>query len=315
MEDYYIVMLCFLVTTGPIGVLTNAAFIVLTLCKSELRKDYSWFLCGMSISNIMYSFNMAVPQVFVIMFDIDPKNQFCQVIGVIVLMNGVCSVCIQPFLSLNRFIMLYHSHLQGKYFTRTKILLMIISVYAICLALSLVLLAMGDVGRVGHTICGPQIEDMPISHVCLFTVPMFFSYGVSIYCGYKILNLINAHQTAARERDLGSRLQDAKDIFRLIVIELAVPICFETPALLSCMLSGVTYVPKLIIAFTVGLFLAHPLIDPIIVIVVMKPYRRCVMNIWLSLRGIQIIQVQPISTFARNTRLQTVTNIGAFPNS
>lgn len=290
MPDYIILMLFFLLITGPLGVLFNLSFIVFSLCKEELRKDYTWFLIGISVSNILYCFNMAVPEVIVVVLDIKPNNALCQVVGVIVLANGVSSVCIQPLLALNRFSALYYSHLQANYFSRRNIVIMLCAVYSICALLCIVLLALGDIGRLGNTICGPNIQNMAISHVFIFVMPIFIAHGVSILCGFKILYLIQSHQKVARRLELGNKIQDAKDIFRLIIIELAVPICFETPALVSCLLSSQVYIPQIVIVFTVGLFLTHPVLDPIIVVLVMKPFRNCAKEILMRIRGVTLVK-------------------------
>lgn len=289
-RDSDIMMLVFLLTTGPLGVTLNLAFIIFTCCKQELRKDYTWFLIGISASNIMYCINMAIPQVIVIILNVDQSSIFCQVVGVIVLVNGVSAVCIQPMLAVNRFVSLFYSHLLSKYFSRSNIVLLLFIMYVVCIALTTMLQVMGDVGRLGNSICGPKIQEMAISHVSIFVGPIFVAHAISIYCGYRILFLIRNHQKAAMRLDRGARIQDAKDIFRLIVIELGVPICFETPALISCLLSGQIYVPQMIIVFTVGLFLTHPLLDPVIIVLVMKPYRVCAKEIWCNFWEINVVQ-------------------------
>lgn len=266
----------------------NAAFIIITIRKQELQKEYAWFLIGVAGANLMYCLNNAIPQVIIVVMDVEPTSTFCQVVGVVLLTNGVGAVCIQPLLALNRFVALYHSHLTAKIFTRRNNALMLAGTFLSCMCVSIGLVYLGDMGRLGNTMCGPQIETMAITHVCLFVAPMFVAYGICIFCGYKILYLIRSHQSEARRRELGSRLQDAKDIFRLIILELAVPISIEMPVLILCMISSYIYVPLVVIAFAFGLFITHPVLDPIVIVFVMKPYRNYIQSVWRSYRGTSV---------------------------
>lgn len=283
---YHILMIIFLFLTGPLGILFNATFIWCTLMKKELQKEYAWFLCGISMVDLIYCINNAVPQVIAIFLNVNPKGTYCQVVGVILLINGVGAVCIQPLLAMNRFISLYYSHLQTKYFSRRNNLLMLISTYLFCILVAAILFYLDDMGRMGNTICGPEIENMPISHICLFAAPMFLSYGICIFCGYKILYLIKSHQAEARRQQLGSRLAHAKDIFHLIILELVVPISLEMPVLVASIVSSQIYIPPFVIAATCSLFVMHPVMDPVIVVVVMRPYRNFVRKIWRALKGV-----------------------------
>lgn len=267
----------------------NGLFIMFTIRKPELQKGYAWFLCGMAATNFIYCSNNSFAQIIVIVLNVNPKGVFCQIVGIILLTNGVGAVCIQPWLALNRFVSLYYSHLQSKLFSSRKNAAVLICTYIVCFIVSVILFVFGDMGRLGNTICGPEVESMAFSHVFLFAVPMFISYGVCIICAYKIFYLLKSHQETARRQALGSRLQDAKEITRLLIIELVVPISLETPVLLLCIVSSQVYIPKIVIAVSVCMFVTHPVFDPLIVVIVMKPYREFVKSAWHKYRGVNAV--------------------------
>lgn len=102
--------------------------------------------------------------------------------------------------------------------------------------------------------------------------------------------LVKSHQATARRQELGSKLAHAKEIIRLIIIELVVPISLEMPVLIACIVSGQVYIPPIIISVTVSLFITHPVFDPIVVVIVMKPYRNFARNCWRSFRGVTPIE-------------------------
>lgn len=302
MIESNIVMLCFLLMTGPLGVILNVAFITLTLRKRELRKsNYAAFLCGMSIANLSYcSFN-SVPQVVAILRDLDPNSDFCQLIGMSMIVNGVNAVFIKSLLELSRFVALYYSQLHGTIFSPRNNVIMILFTCLLWIALSVVLHILGDLGRTVGTVCAPNIERMPIGHFFIFASPLVLSYCISIFCAYKILFIIRNQQAAAVRLRLGSRLQDGKDIFRLICIELAVPTMLEMPALVMLLLTTQVYIPPVILTFFIGLFFVHPVLDPVIIVFVLKPYRTIATNIWSSVRGSNNNAVQTI-TLAVSTK-------------
>lgn len=278
LEDYEILTICFLLITGPSGILINLYFIIITLTKKKLHKNYSWFLCGMSAANLLYCANSSINQVIALWQDLDIKNGYCQIIGVVLVSTALSSMCMQPLIGLNRYVGLYYSNWQPKIFCPRNNATMIFSVYLVCFIVAVVLYIFNDMGRMGNTVCGPQIENMEISHVCFFAVPIVTSYCICIFCAYKILRLIRNHQSSAQE--VGSKLQDMKEMFRLLIIELFLPITLETPILLFSLLSSHVYIPRLVIAISVCLFIIHPVCDPIVVFFVIKPYRIYIQQIW-----------------------------------
>lgn len=272
MLDYLLLTLCFLIITGPLGLLFNVTFIVCTALKRELQKDYTWFLCGMCTLNAIYCFNTCTLQIAVIVLDINIYSNFCHVVGIILATSGVGGICVQPMLALNRYVTIYHSYYSKKIFNRRNNILMMCIAFLFVFTNSIVLLYFGDLGRMGNTVCGPQIENMPLSRATLLISPVILSYCICIFCGYKILYLLKSHQANARRVELGSGLQEAKEIFRLMIIELIMPLILEIPVVLFCLVSSQIYIPRMLIAVSVCMFVVHPVCDPVIVVFVMKPY-------------------------------------------
>lgn len=294
MLDYYILVLCFLLTTGPLGVIVNCLFIYITVRhKNDLHKGYTWFLCAIMGINGIYSANDFLLQTIILVFDIQTTSPLCVTAGLLITVNGIAGVCMQPLLALNRYCSLFHAHLVQKIFTTRKNILMLICVYIFSFAMALTLMALGDITRIGNTICGPPIEAMPLHHICLFAAPMFGSYGICIFCGYKIFRLVQNHQKSSKE--LGSKLQDAKEIVRLIILELSVPVIIETPILVLSLVNGFAHlnIPYMIVSVCLCLFIIHPVLDAIIVCMVMKPYRIFLKRVWSKWRGKNNIQPTP----------------------
>lgn len=298
-----ILMLCFLIVTGTIGILLNASFITVTLRKSQLRKEYSWFLCGMAGANLFYCLDNTVGQVIALLLDVDGQATFCQMVAVILGTNGLAAVCIQALLSLNRLVALVYPQFKMKFFSNIKNAIMLISIYIISFMSMICLMCTGDLGRMAGTVCGLKIESTPLSHMCFFFVPMSLSYSVSIFSGYKIFKFLKRHREAAQRQELRSQLQHAKEINRLIVIELVVPLSLETPALIVCLLTTVVYIPNLLVTFSICLFITHPVFDPLVVVFVMKPYRIFVKRMWRKCRGIS--EVAPLSILSTRGHLST----------
>lgn len=290
MLGYHILILCFLFTTGPLGLILNATFIYFTIRHKELRKGYTYFLCAIMGINTIYCMNNFILQTIVIIFNIEATQILCTVVGLILTTNGIAAVCVQSLLAVNRFCSLHHSHLVPKYFSTRNNTSMLICTYIFCFSIAIIQMILGDMKRVGNTICGPAIESMAISHICLFATPMFLSYSICIFSGYKIFSLVKNHQAMMAQQEMRSRIQDAKEIVHLIIFELSVPIVLETPVLIISFLTEGVHVPPMVMSISVCLFITHPVLDPIIVVIVMKPYRNFVKQTWYKWRGITTVQ-------------------------
>lgn len=296
-----ILILCFIIISGPVGVVLNAAFITVTISKSELRKEYTWFLCGMAGANLLYCLNNAINQIIALVLGIGGESIFCQIVAVILGTNGLTAVCVQALLALNRFVALIYPQLKAKLFSNKKNAIMLISFYIFSLVLMIGLVFMNDMGRMVGTICGPKIEQMPLSHLCVFFIPMSLSYFICIFCGYKIFKFLKTHQQTAQRQEMRSQIQHAKEISRLIVIEIVVPLSLESPALFLSLLTTVLYIPNLVLTISICLFIIHPVFDPLVVVFVMKPYRNFVKRIWRKCRG--VTDVEPMSTRIAETKM------------
>lgn len=266
MLDYLLLTLCFLPVTGPLAILFNVTFIVFTIIKKELHKDYTWFLRRMCTLNTVYCLNSCTLQVMVLVLDYQVDTPFCHVVGILLATFSLGGICVQPMLTLNRFVAIYHRYYERKIFNGRNNILMLCFSLLFVFTNAIILLLFGDMGRMSNTVCGPQIESMPLIHTALLTSPVIMSYCICIFCGYKILRLLKRHQANARRLELGSGLQEAREIFRLMVIELVMPLFLEISVVVFCWISSQIYVPRMMIAISICMFVIHPVCDPIIVV-------------------------------------------------
>lgn len=266
--------LCFVLITGPIGMILNFSFVVLTLTNSVLRKGYSWFFCGLTSLNFIYCLNNSTTQVVVLIMDVGDDSAFCSVVSVLITSTAIGSVCMQSLISIQRFVGLVHANKQTVIFSPRNNFILTCFITVFSLGLTVISWKMGDMGRIGQTICGPNMSDMPTLHVAFLVAPLIISYAICAICGYKIKRLLINHESNMRHNEVGSvLLRDAQQIVRLITIELVVPITLEAPFLLCGLLRTKIYIDPMLIAISVCLFLTHAVVDPIIIVLVMRPYR------------------------------------------
>lgn len=294
MYDYQILCFVFLIIDGICGIIFNGVFIVINVRRFEFRKVYALFLTCVSVMNLIYSVANGLLQPFVLVFNLQPKTITCSIIGIITSASGLGCIFNQPFVALNRFIALYHSRKYSKIFSIKNRTLMITFTSTLSILIAMVLFFFDDIGLLGNTVCGPDIESMPFAHIFLFMCPIFVSNVICLFCAFKIWCLIKRHQRGT-SNILQSRLQHAKDIFYLIIIELTVPMVLQIPLLILCFLSSNIYVPKLLISAAVCLFITHPVLYPIIIAAVMKPYRSTCINIWQAFRSPTFVESVPMT--------------------
>lgn len=133
-----------------------------------------------------------------------------------------------------------------------------------CISIDLVYL--GDMDRLANTMCELQIETRAAMHICLFDTLMCVAYSIGIFCGYKVLHLIRTQQSEAMHHELETRLQDVRyilsDYFRI-------NLKFRNAGF-NFLYVYIQYILFLIVAFTFGLFISHPALDPLAIVFVMK---------------------------------------------
>lgn len=295
MYDYQILCFTFLIFSGIFGILFNTIFIGVTIRQSELRKIYAFFLCSVSFMNLLYSASNATLQPFVLIFNVKSNSTYCSVVGMVTSVTGLGSSFNQSFVALNRFVAMYYAQQQSKIFSRRNNIFMVSFTFVLAVLVSCVLYHFGDLGFLGNTVCGPDVESMNFVHILFFMAPLCVSNGICVYSGFKIWRLIKSHQQNTTHLT-GSRLQHAKDIVILILIELVVPTMLETPLLLFCLLSDYIQIPKFLLSASVCLFITHPVMDPVIIVIVVKPYRTTFAKLWKDLlRQNMVTKVEPVA--------------------
>lgn len=296
MNDYHVLCFVFLLISGSLGVLFNFTFFITSIRRQELNKVYSFFLLSTSFMNFLYSANNAVLQPYILYVNIQPNTAYCSIVAVAVSFSGMGGVCSRMYVALSRFITLYYPA-RIPMFSRRNNFLMITFTWIACLLLAMVLFFFGDMARLADTVCGPNIETMPFLRTFFFMIPFSVAYGICIYSAYKIWRLLKKHQKNSQV--LGIRFKDAKEVFRLIIIELLVPVCLELPLLFFSFFSNYIILPKLLLSAFVCLFIMYPTVEPVVVVLIMKPYKLAFLKEWYSLRGINA--VHPIHTTTTST--------------
>lgn len=279
-------LISLLAILGFSSIFINSFFIAINILKKEIRKDYFFFLGALAIYNILYTINVSVFQPLVIVFDLNEDSTLCIVTGTSLTWFGSCSICLQPILSMHRYVLIFHPHLQQTLFcTRNKILYLTVTSFA-ALMFSLSLWWFGVMGRLNGTICNVNLEKASFWHLAYCNLVILICYTVSSFCVYKIWRLLKQHKNTVRTGEIRSRLQDATEIIRLIILELTIPLMLEFPALIYALLltKGVTRYQMLFVSF-LGLFVMHATTDPIVAICVIKPYRNTVKRFWRKLIG------------------------------
>lgn len=278
-----VVLLSLLEPTSFIAVILNGAFLIVNHYNFKQKKDYFLFFCGVSGLNLIFCLSIFTCLPILVGLNINSDNVFCKILGCITVMSGNGAVYTQSILSFNRYLSLYYPHATKRVFTRRNIWLMLAGICLIAPVLCIHLLYFGFIGRMNGTLCAPRMEIMSIGHLCIYMAPMIASYTISIYFTYKVFRLIRNHQLEAA--NLKSKLQDAKDIVRVIVIEISVPLTLSSPVIILCFLLESVNVPEELFSFALFLFVVHSATDPVIIVLVMKPYREHLIHLWKKFRG------------------------------
>lgn len=238
--------------------------------------------------NLIYSANNAILQPFILFYDVHPKSAYCSVVAFTTSFSGLGGVFLRSLVAFNRFISLFYPEKQNKMFSCKNNVSMVGLIVLASLLISIILYLLGDMARLGDTVCGPDIEKMPFTHTLIFMVPVSVVNVICIYSGYKIWIILSGHQENAQR--VGSRLQDTKEIFRLIIIEQMIPLLLETPIVLASLLRYYVVIPKTLLSCFVCLFITYPVVEPVIVVLVMKPYKSAVQRQWYLFRGVSPIE-------------------------
>lgn len=283
MDDYQTLCLVFLLVSGSLGVVLNIGFLVLSFRRVELNKCYTFFLSSVSFMNFIYSANNAILQPVAVAVNVSQKSAYCTLVAFTTSFSGLAAVFLRTFVALNRYVSLCYPTKQKTMFSRRNNWIMSVITVFISVFITFIFYFLDDLARLGNTVCGPDIETMPFIHTLVFMVPISVVYGICIYSGYNIWRILKRHQANAER--LGSRLQHAREILLLLLIELLVPILLETPLIISTVLRHCMTVPKMALSAFVCLFISYPVVEPVIVVLILKPYKLAVMKQWRSWRG------------------------------
>lgn len=278
-----ILLLSLLEPTSFVGIVINCVFLFFNLLMSTNRKDYFLFFYVMSLLNIIFCLSVFVGQPFLTVMDITSESSFCKILGCIIVISGNGAVSVQSLLTVNRYVTLYYPTVQKNLFSRknTILLLVIISILP-NIFMCIFLLYFNYIGRMNDTICAPKMELMSFGHLVIYFSPMLLDYSICILCTFKVYRLIRTHQV--KSTNFKSKLRESKDIVRLVIIEITVPVCLSTPVIISCFLLSTVAVPKEFFFCALSLFILHTVTDPVIIMVVVKPYRKAIKEIWSRMK-------------------------------
>lgn len=298
-----IVCLFIIVTSGIFGLLFNASLGIMVTLKSDIRKDYSVFIIGMATLNVIYCINVSVLQPITILGSFDSDGPVCQFTGFTLIMCAICSLLTQPLLALNRYSAVFHGQKHKELFSRRNISVMLVLVYSISFGLALSFYFLKDYGRFVNTICCLDIGNMPIFHIIgLFLIPLSVGYSITVFCAIKISRYLKRHEKQMDQREILPMLKETKQIVKLIYLDLCIPLVLECPPLAMCILLHYVNVEPVIIALTVGCFVLHATTDPIVVVLVVKPYRLETKRLINKLRAniVKPASVQPSVSYNQN---------------
>lgn len=282
----HIVLVVLVMVSGIIGIVFNCVVALMGAIRSDLKQDYIWFIIVTATSNVVYCFGAAILQAIVILGDFEEKGTFCQFTGFIAVMAGTISLLTQPFLALNRYSAIFNRENHSKRFSKRNILFMVLFICFLSFIGSIGYWLLDDYGRIDNTICGMDMDIMPIWHFIVVTIiPTSVSYSISIICGVKISRFLKKHENDARRHEMRTMIRESKQIVKLIFIELLVPLCLECPALMLIVIAKFTTVSPIIFVLAIGCFVAHNPIDPVIIIMVVKPYRSAMKKMINKLRN------------------------------
>lgn len=274
MEYYQTFCLVVLVISGICGLTLNVGFILMNIRHSHLPKAYGYIFPCLSLNYVLAFLSVVFLQSFIILMDIHPKSTLCSIAAIVAIATAINSIFIETIVALNRYISLYFPYKRSCIFSIQNQLVVLSLFSCVSIAMAIGMMFLGYLGRIGNAVCGPDIDSINFFHVSFVTIPVLISKIISIFCVYKIWRIIRNHN----EHNCGSRLQETKEIAMLLVVELIVQIFLEFPLLLTCLLNRHIFIPKMLIYVFICLFLAQPIFDPIIIMVIVKPYRKAFLN-------------------------------------
>uniref|UniRef100_A0A915K7C5 G protein-coupled receptor n=1 Tax=Romanomermis culicivorax TaxID=13658 RepID=A0A915K7C5_ROMCU len=122
--------------------------------------------------------------------------------------------------------------------------------------------------------CAPVFNEIPTWRLLLFCYgPINLAYTVSIFCAYKTSRFISRNSQSPLLTEY--QIDEAKSIIIFIFFEISIPTILQTPiALMSFFPQFMkSHFSDQLLTLAITLYPAHATTDPILSVLVVKPYR------------------------------------------
>lgn len=160
---------------------------------------------------------------------------------------------------------------------------MICSIFLLSLGIGMIYFHLGATGRPYNVVCGPCVGRLHLFAALLLLMPYFLSYCICGLTCFKVWRRLKQHEESLRQGELVNSNVECKQIVRLILIELCVPIVLELPMLVVALLHTHLTIPPMLGVFLGCLHLSHSAVDPVLIFTIIKPYQNAVKELWLKI--------------------------------
>uniref|UniRef100_A0A915L7K4 G-protein coupled receptors family 1 profile domain-containing protein n=1 Tax=Romanomermis culicivorax TaxID=13658 RepID=A0A915L7K4_ROMCU len=256
----------------PLKVGGNGSYI---LVDKNFSLDYCYFVYNQSVINLFYNINLVSLQIIVILTSLPENHPLCTISGSILMMGALLGIVNQAFLAVNRYCLLFEQSLHKRFFGRKLIkFLYVFLIYLIGCVSIVGFLLWNDFGFF-NGICSAALKRVPVWHfLLLFSLPATISYSICIFVAFRITSLVKNQTNNNNDRLTNSRITEGRSIVKFICMEVAIPLVLETPILLSVIFHDLIMLPSALDALLTDLFIFHTVLDPVITVAVIKPYRQ-----------------------------------------
>lgn len=206
----------------------------MTIKYSELRKNNCFFLCALAVVNVIFSANCLIPDILVVVFDVEEGSIFCLINCVIIVISAGAPPCLQALIAIDRYVALCHPERYTKVFTKITNVLLVSLIFVIYILVVVLIIVFNYVGRMYNIFCSADVGKMKFTHLILFALPNAISNNISLTCAYKFSCRLRKQLNVARSHHWEDRLQEILEIMRFIIIEFVVPLILETPMMIAC---------------------------------------------------------------------------------
>lgn len=277
---------CCILIPSFLGVLTNLLFVIMCFTSSELRKKYGIFLISIATLNVLCTGTMVLTDPYIIFADVESNSTLCQFSATSVAAFTHSAVSLQPLLNINRFIALKYPQKYEVVFSTKYTLCMVFASSIVASSGNLITWYIGDMGRLGHSLCIVRFHEIDVLSLLLIFIPVLLGYSISGVFGMGVMRILRAHQNERMTSEFKSQLKEAKQILILVGLEIIVPTCLESPLVLLSLLNKEIERNTLMYALYKSTFfyIMHMVIDPIMITLVMKPYRKQFLTLWNKFR-------------------------------